>query len=722
MSINRETVNKVNRLVSEGNWKTYNIGAEAQDIIGRNGDYSRESVQSVIFKDMKPKIYDYGTDIYNAQENTYEKLTWENIQRWLDEGRIREFLKEGDCIIVPATLAAAGSSNFKKFHFWVIGINTHNGQTALELEGKDGNSSLEHIDFCGGSYRWVIKGDATAGKTFFNIDHNNGAGIYNNEYNTHFWQTAGSNEGMFNKVLNTAIYCGDSDIADNNFFAISGLKKENPSANENPFYLAPKTLYLGKRVAYSPVFDSILQNIFYADEEKKILGDDNTAMEKALNNFVTRLRNIASYYQKTMSESDSMPNLNGNESLIQDAMVLEFLIKTSFDTDKYLKDFYSFFKNYTGTIESAHLAFDAKIQNPFDSSHPYNISEIYDVYHGAASSAAALDILRYSINLERDSVLDGFGRYAINNNTSIVDSSWALSFLRYRVFSDLPSIYNIYLLADSNDHFKVTIPENVLSKLQAAKTRGDVVFNDNEAFMEMKEHKFNFDTNNINGDILNKNFIDFGEKIPNEHAEDNVILNWIRIRSQQDANDSDNAGRALISEFIPLLVQLCNYFNTTGAARVSPFSEGTTTLPRRQEIDGQMIPLSEDTTTYLWGLTEYELFGQNSFGDAQYEQGQLFQYPILKNPAMRRNICKDLHKNANENKVYLATLTTANGSSYNVAGMQSEDLIPVSLDICSKKTETEEGDRVANPIDMPICFRMQQNIEYQILAPTIEES
>lgn len=262
MNNKTKVVTKINRLEDKANdqWTTYNIGAEATNVYGRNGDRGRHTAQSLLLKDMPPVEYVYGQDIYNASDNTFEPLTWESIQRWLNEGIIREFLKEGDCIKVPLQAFALGSSASHWFptywYFWVIGINTHNGQSTDAL-----SDNLQHIDFCGGSY--AILNDAaknlanvtiTAASnspTFLNISSNNGRNIAESDSYGNFF------------VDNPLIKKADSESDTLNYGdkTIEVLATVLGMPN-TILYFSPKTLYLDQRYTFSfDVLDSFCSDI-----------------------------------------------------------------------------------------------------------------------------------------------------------------------------------------------------------------------------------------------------------------------------------------------------------------------------------------------------------------------------------------------------------------------------------------------------------------------------
>lgn len=638
MNNKTKVVTKINRLEDKVNdqWTTYNIGAEATNVYGRNGDRGRHTAQSLLLKDMPPVKYTYGQDIYNASDNTFEPLTWESIQRWLDNKQISEFLKEGDCIEVQYFPGVWG-------YFWIIGINRHNGQSGKELD-----QNLDHIDFCGGSFRHF---SSTHKGTFFQVDHNNGSEQNNGIAFGHFWQQAGqkNNKNFF-------------DFIKIPFLNGSGLGYVNSDGVVEWTYIKPKTLYLGARYAQTPVFDSIATNIFYAD-----FISTETSTEQSLDNFVSFLGSINEKVQ-TAIDTDLLSNV-GTDTIVnyQKSLILELLIRMSFNLETYIESY---------------------IENARDSNHP---TIVYD-YYGVQSSAAAFDVLRYSVGLIKDSVLDGVSQYYA------VTSHWALSLLRYRLLAFLP------ILSSSSDRVGLKERENGLniifsSELEtaineaiAAQTSSSYIDKLNQAKQIAKKLRYEH--------LLDNTFISFLD----EDGKSSV-LRWIKEVAMDSTRSpiTTAENKVLINETLDILCDLCDYFNKTGATRTTPYSTEVIKLPVNEE----------DTSTYLWGLTEQELFGHNAFGDPLFEQGQLFQYPILADPAMRRKICHDLVKDTNSESLHMATLTAVKGSSYQVAGMDSETLMPETLDIVHSRLQdpNDENSDVINPIDMPICFRMQQNAE-----------
>lgn len=147
----QDVITKLYRLENKeyGRWTEKKIGAEAANVYVRTGQGGAIPAQSLLLNDTPPATYQYGQDLWDANNQVFEALTWDNIQKWLDEGRINDFLKEGDCIEVTTDIIEYGTQ-YLKWRFYVIGINRHNGQDVANL-------SLGHVDFCGGSMDQLSK-------------------------------------------------------------------------------------------------------------------------------------------------------------------------------------------------------------------------------------------------------------------------------------------------------------------------------------------------------------------------------------------------------------------------------------------------------------------------------------------------------------------------------------------------------------------------------------
>ena len=214
--------------ISTLGWKDYEIGAKGTNIILRNGDRTKSNVQDILFRDLEPKIYDYGCSIWNAHDQRYEQLTWENIKTWLNNKTIHYFLKEGDCIHLFQNEYLPYMVD--DFYFYIIGMNTHNGQTEQEL-----SQDLYHIDFCGSSLKDIYRAKELGNQTFLQTSNNGG-----NDINPNFFlQGLHDNDEI---MMNNMQRCGLQD-------------------NESPYewLISPKRLYLGRRVPKTPVLDMALR-------------------------------------------------------------------------------------------------------------------------------------------------------------------------------------------------------------------------------------------------------------------------------------------------------------------------------------------------------------------------------------------------------------------------------------------------------------------------------
>lgn len=228
--MDKQVITKIQRLEDKdkNTWGEFELGAEASNIYVRNGNGTGATAQSLLLDEMPPIQYDYGQDIWDANSNVIEQLTWENIQKWLDEGRIKDFLKEGDCIRININKPAGPFSDI--WHLYVIGINTHNGQT---------DNSLQHIDFCGGTattLRYYAAGGTVPAspQTFLGAESNNGLPLEDG-YGNFF---------VDNPFIKPKVDSGDviNFGEDTESTLVSFLRME-----EN--YLKDKTLYLDCRPA-----------------------------------------------------------------------------------------------------------------------------------------------------------------------------------------------------------------------------------------------------------------------------------------------------------------------------------------------------------------------------------------------------------------------------------------------------------------------------------------
>lgn len=282
--MNKQVITKIQRLENKERnaWGEFELGAEASNIFVRNGNGVTETAQSLLLKNLESIEYTYGQDIWDANNEVIEQLTWENIQKWLNEGRINDFLKEGDCIVVTTDINMSSIPNeevLAKYHFYVIGINRHNGQDINDLE-------LNHIDFCGGSMvqlgrRFRIDNNIT-GKTEYNFAYmpsNNGGEENNNTYGNYFV------DGIFSveNPIKSPVQCLE-EICNNVDIPISNKK-----------------LYLDAR--YSPVMD--FMNYWAGNSDNNIVNDVNDL-----------LKDLAQIYNNIL-EDNSINLLGKYETIIR---------------------------------------------------------------------------------------------------------------------------------------------------------------------------------------------------------------------------------------------------------------------------------------------------------------------------------------------------------------------------------------------------------------------
>ena len=216
----QDVITKLYRLENKeyGRWTEKKIGAEASNVYVRTGQGGAIPAQSLLLNSTPPATYQYGQDLWDANNQVFEALTWDNIQKWLNEGRINDFLKEGDCIEVTTDIIEYGTQ-YLKWRFYVIGINRHNGQDMTNL-------SLDHIDFCGGSMdqlskRFCDKNNfSRSNYNFADMPSNNGgAEGGENSYGNYF------TDGLFSRLAETTStqcleeICKDNiNIADKKMF------------------------------------------------------------------------------------------------------------------------------------------------------------------------------------------------------------------------------------------------------------------------------------------------------------------------------------------------------------------------------------------------------------------------------------------------------------------------------------------------------------------------
>lgn len=310
-------ITKIKQLVSSTNneWKEYEIGAEARNVVMRNGNRARTSVQALLFKDMEPKEYIYGQDIYNAKDNIYEPLTWSNIKTWVNEGRVREFLKEGDCIIIN------NSGLSSSWHFYIIGINTNNGQSEEDLESgisaeennnNQGEIPLQHIDFCGGSMltlqRKVQLAKGLTTTSLFNTNSNNGDNeYYGNFYtdNVYFRSSRDHSDGYINDTF--AI-----------FTDITGL---------NISLIDPKILYLDYRMPQNFPFLQLLMidnqfQMFHKIGDNLFSGDEDNAVFTSIGQCIQYFSSIYDFISR--SESNTIQSID--EEMVSDLSPQEAIL------------------------------------------------------------------------------------------------------------------------------------------------------------------------------------------------------------------------------------------------------------------------------------------------------------------------------------------------------------------------------------------------------------
>ena len=109
----------------------------------------------------------------------------------------------------------------------------------------------------------------------------------------------------------------------------------------------------------------------------------------------------------------------------------------------------------------------------------------------------------------------------------------------------------------------------------------------------------------------------------------------------------------------------------------------------------------------IYCLTEQELFGTCTLGNPFFEQGQAFQYPIFKDMLARKNILTNIGGEDNyigsglkSKRVLMPTLTPVNGSSSDVAGMDTNTFCVQPVNIAKNMQDYL--------IDTPICFRIEK--------------
>lgn len=260
-------------------WNMRDIGAEASNVYVRNGNGHTKTAQSLLLSQMPPTTYKYGQDICDVNRKVFEPLTWNNIQKWLNEGRINDFLKEGDCIEVTTDIVTTPpgvAPEYLKWHFYIIGIDRHNGQSREAL-----SQELSHIDFCGGSM-------TALSRRFHNVNS-----LPSTNFN--FADAPSNNGGIANNDKYYGNYFIDSDL----FTATVNKTIDKALAevcNQDTIPFADKVLYLDAR--FLPRMNVLFQ-IFAVTVDGSV---DIAATTEKVNAF---LINLAQFWENSFPDEEA---------------------------------------------------------------------------------------------------------------------------------------------------------------------------------------------------------------------------------------------------------------------------------------------------------------------------------------------------------------------------------------------------------------------------------
>lgn len=392
----KKLISKINVRTDENTWRTYPIGAEASNVWIRNGDRSRADLQSLLYKTLPSKIYDYGQTFWSDQEQGYQELTWENIQSWVNEGTIDKYLKEGDCIVIKNPFQAVDFNNLpdieKLWYLWVIGINTHNGQ--------DGALGRNHIDFCGGSFKsfynhyYANASGVTVDNnlTFLQVTSNNGENDSPNFLGVSTIASMNSNNPIYGKeVLKQCLKLPEDMVATKKCY----VEKKIPLIEQSEFLRSWQTAIGGNIIEQLRSFNSYLKGI---ETNYNTAASTDTRIEKMMNSANNlsiilsreKLRFLYGYIAADGTPINDLPGTNGWIHKINSNMSLYMLRYAAKKEKDIFLDYYKDWKD-TKISPTSHAALLLQriggLDEGIDNGHPDSFTPIINTEDSAVPSS-----------------------------------------------------------------------------------------------------------------------------------------------------------------------------------------------------------------------------------------------------------------------------------------------------------------------------------------------
>lgn len=626
--LNTSIITQIRRLLQKDGdnlfWQTYHLGAEASHVFTRNGNYSKETAQNLLFKEMPPLEYKYGQLVYDAEDDIYVKLTWENIQEWLDNGKIRNFLKEGDCIAITV--------DNEEQHFYVIGINTTNGQTEEEIDGK-----CSTIDFCGSSYRKALT-------NFRNSEHQTDPETDSVDPNRHLFGGHSNNgkqdvtktvPGSNPPITTTTYYAGnyflDSDIINGNefsnkFFSSLGMQTVDDLSSTSGAVAKNKILYLDSRTGENWYFPIL------GDGNVSIYGDADLVLRDLADSYRQYLL-LQQYMVEALDEDiESKIQTNTNYGSI-DSLNLTY-------GNNLTQNFVNWLKNNFGNVSSFYTPMIITIADAYIYTRVF-----YKLFNTMSGwSNAALFILRVGTKQEdSDPLFDMAEKYYVDINTA----DTAVMFLRGSVGMN-------YITPDTQTETTPIVPRfDFTNNFQAAMT----------AYIEEI------------GVLIGSLSLD------NESDKDH-------IKTQSLLSSGKESNRDMIN-YVSFAKALAHAAYDLGGTRYGLNSNKGKAIEYYGEQDSSdLLNNRHDLSRDIWALTETELFGDCTFGHPVYSTGQMYQYPWLQKMSNRKAITRDLtiHADATGSPI-MGTLTPVEGSNTDIVSMNINTLTPFSGNLLSKNMD-----------------------------------
>lgn len=344
-------IKSLKRVVQNGDNKAleeYDFAVKAENVIVTTSDGNEETVQDALLQFTEPTTFTL--DNSQTNWNVDNKISWQMICDSLENNTIQNYLKAGDEIDIQV-----GNETLP---FFVLGVNTYNGQPKDQF-GKShidlGCPQMSKVLAILKTYQPTPSDPLNTYFPFGNVSNNNGGIIDSIAYQTFF------EKSNFRKV--------NSDYYKNTL-----LQMILNIDNDNAAYVKPKILFLDRRFGISEDLLNDLQSLF--DKEQ---------------NLSSVYSDLVELYQK-IPDNIPAPQEEEYEKVIDSATIITDGETTTSVTIK--------------MPDAKEVAYPAKDGEPWHEF--YNSAKNFLQKH-ASSRGTALTMLRYSINLTKNLVLDATG-------------------------------------------------------------------------------------------------------------------------------------------------------------------------------------------------------------------------------------------------------------------------------------------------------------------------